>query len=352
MCRHEFLPSLLRNYNQPDRNLKQCATGGICDMERSNRLNDKGVLARMSARGSIGKPLEDLRTYILDERLEPVPIGVRGELYVSGAGLTRGYLHRGGLTAWRFIANPFESSQRMYRTGDMGRWRSDGTIEYLQRNDEQVKIRGYRIELGEIESQLQAHSGVRQAVVLAREDVPGEKRLVAYVVHEAPGEQKPRSEEPPEPPQLREYLKSVLPDYMIPAAFVMLEELPLTGNGKLDRSALPAPAPAPRHVDYAEAASPKEKILQEIWKQALHLEQFGVRDNPFDAGADSLLLMRVIARANAALETSLTPMDLFRHPTISELTAYLERGVATRVDLSAIEDQARRRKRRPRGVAL
>jgi amino acid adenylation domain-containing protein len=177
----------------------------------------------------IGRPIGDLKVYLLDRRGQPVPLGVVGEIYVGGAGVARGYLNRPELTAQRFVPDPFsaESSARMYKSGDLGRWRADGTIEYLGRNDDQVKIRGYRIELGEIEAALRQYPAVAEAVVLAREDEPGEKRLVGYVVA--------RVGAAPSAEVLREHLLGVLPQYMVPSAFVVLEGLPLTGNGKLDR---------------------------------------------------------------------------------------------------------------------
>jgi amino acid adenylation domain-containing protein len=259
----------------------------------------------------IGQRICDLRTYILDGQTEPVPERVCGELYVGGAGMARGYLNRPGLTAERFVPDPFavEPGARMYRTGDLGRYRADGNIEFLGRNDFQVKVRGFRIELGEIEARLSEQSGVREAVVIAREDVAGEKRLVAYVVGEA------------DAGQLRMHLQQSLPEYMVPAAFVILERLPLTPNGKLDRKALPMPDV---HASIG-AVSPRnevEKQVAEIWKKTLGISSLGIEDNFFDLGGNSILLYRVFGLLRS-LRNDLQLVDLFRYPTVSAIAAYL-----------------------------
>src|SRR5581483_1254719 len=219
---------------------------------------------------AIGRPISNTQIHILDAHLQPVPIGVAGEIYIAGAGVARGYLNRAELTAQRFVSDPYstDAHARMYKTGDLGRWRADGTIEYLGRNDHQVKIRGFRIELGEIEAQLSRHAQVKEAVVIAREDVPGEKRLVAYLTaregfHAAAEE-------------LREHLKAVLPEYMVPSAFVKLESLPLTPNGKLDRRALPAPELGSYVSRRYEAPQGEvEEILAGIWQGLLRVERVG-----------------------------------------------------------------------------
>jgi len=263
----------------------------------------------------IGRPLANTRVYVLDEDLSPVPVGVAGELYIGGVGLARGYLNRPGLTAERFVPNPFEIGERLYRTGDMGRWQADGTLEFLGRVDHQVKVRGFRIELGEIEAALVEHPGVRQAVTVAREDEPGEKQLVAYVVaHEgwSPGAG-----------ELRAHLKQSLPDYMMPSAFVMLEALPLTPNGKVDRRALPIPEGRLEERIYAGPRTPSEELLAAIFGDVLRLERVGVHDNFFDLGGHSLLAMRVTARARQTFGVELPLRTLFEAPTIAELAPQL-----------------------------
>ena len=211
----------------------------------------------------IGRPISNARIYILDRHCEPVPIGASGEIYIGGAGVARGYLNRPELTAERFIASPFVDGDRLYRTGDLGRYRRDGTIEFLGRNDFQVKIRGFRIELGEIEARLAEHPGVREAVVLAREDAPGDKRLVAYTTTRPDAA-------PPGAEALRAHLAASLPEYMVPAAYVALDALPLTANGKLDRQALPAPdSSAFAARGYEPPVGETEERLARIWARLL-----------------------------------------------------------------------------------
>src|SRR5690606_16876039 len=231
-----------------------------------------------AARGSlIGRALPDLQLHVLDAHRQPQPIGVTGELYVGGAGVARGYLNRPPLTDERFIVDPADPQSRLYRTGDLGRWLPDGTLEYLGRNDFQVKIRGFRIELGEIEARLSGCAGVAEAVVIAREDVPGDKRLVAYLVAEPDAVLAAAD--------LRETLAQTLPEHMLPAAFVLLDELPLTANGKLDRAALPAPDDS--HVERQQYLAPRdatEQALADIWQDVLGLQQVGIDDNFFRIG--------------------------------------------------------------------
>ncbi|MGH3886377.1 MAG: amino acid adenylation domain-containing protein, partial [Pseudonocardiaceae bacterium] len=261
----------------------------------------------------IGRPITNTRVYVLDRRLRPVPVGVAGELYLAGRGLARGYLERAGLTAARFVACPFGTpGSRMYRTGDIVRWNTAGEVEYLGRADEQVKIRGFRIELGEVQAALLAHPEVAEAVVAARQEQSGHKRLVAYLVP-ASGSVTPNTT------ALREYLRQMLPEYMIPSAFVALDEFPLNPNGKLDRNALPAPDfAAGAGGGYVAPRTPTEQTLAEIWAQVLGVQQVGAEDNFFELGGDSILSIQVVSRARQA-GLWLTSKDIFLHQTIAEL---------------------------------
>ncbi|WP_420977009.1 amino acid adenylation domain-containing protein [Bacillus vallismortis] len=275
-------------------------------------------IAALRANSLIGCGIPDLGVYVLDERLQPVPPGVAGEMYVSGAGLARGYLGRSGLTAERFIADPFgPPGTRMYRTGDVARLRADGSLDYVGRADHQVKIRGFRIELGEIEAALVQHSQLEDAAVIVREDQPGDKRLAAYVI--------PSSEETFNPAELRKSAAERLPDYMVPSAFVAMEELPLTPNGKLDRKALPAP-------DFTAAVTgrgprtPQEEILCDLFMEVLHLPRVGIDDRFFDVGGHSLLAVQLMSRIREALGVELSIGVLFEAPTVAGLAERLEMG--------------------------
>ena len=271
----------------------------------------------------IGRPLANQRVYILDKHQEPAPIGVAGELYIGGVGVARGYQNRARLTAERFLPDPFasEPEARMYRTGDLGRWLPDGNIGFLGRNDFLVKVRGFRIELGEIESRLAEHPGVREAVVIAREDTPGDLRVVAYYTTADPHSS---TEEGLDPEALRSHLSARLPEYMLPAAYVRLRSLPLTINGKVDRKALPLPTTVihkPRH--YEPPIGKTETALAEIWAEFLKLDPIGRRDNFFELGGHSLLAARMIARVRASFNTRTPLFSFIQTPTIAYLADLL-----------------------------
>jgi amino acid adenylation domain-containing protein/non-ribosomal peptide synthase protein (TIGR01720 family) len=258
----------------------------------------------------IGRPISNTQVYLLDRHLQPVPPGVPGELFISGEGLARGYLGSSSLTAERFLPNPFTSSPgaRMYRTGDLARHRHDGLLEFLGRLDSQVKVRGFRIELAEVESSLLSHPSLREAVVVAREDSPGLKRLVAYFTGQALG-----------PESLRSFLSQRLPEYMVPSAFVHLAALPLTSHGKVDRKALPAPDSRPELAQsFVAPRDEVERKLASIWATVLRLERVGVHDNFFQLGGDSISSLQVISRARQQ-GLHLSPKQLFQHQTIAEL---------------------------------
>ncbi|MCK7622568.1 non-ribosomal peptide synthase/polyketide synthase [Streptomyces sp. RS10V-4] len=304
---------------------------------------DRATAAR-AAGSAIGRGLSDLRVRVLDGRLRPVPPGAAGELYVAGEGLARGYLNRPGLTAARFVADPFgPPGTRMYRTGDRARWRADGTLEYLGRADQQVKIRGFRIEPGEIEAALTAHPDLAEAAVTVREDTPGARRLVAHVV---PAARRPA----PTPAALRAHLARTLPAHMVPAAYVTLDALPLTRNGKLDHRALPAPGPEGYAAAGAGRTAPRtaaERLVARVWADVLGTggtgapgpaepatggagAEIGTEDSFFALGGDSILAVRVASRLRAALGTGVSPRLLFTHPTLEALAAALPAPAAGR----------------------
>jgi len=268
----------------------------------------------------IGKPIINTRVYILDEFMNEVPIGVVGELYIGGAGVARGYLHRPDLTADRFVPDRFgpKPGGRLYRTGDLCRALADGNMEFIGRRDEQVKIRGFRVEPGEIESVLSSHAAVEDSVVVVREDETGNKRLVAYLVSD---------EDVAGVPEIRKYILERLPEYMVPALFVRLEALPLTPNGKVDRRRLPDPSQSRENLEstYVAPETAAETTLAEVWKQVLGVTDVGIDDNFFEMGGDSILTIQVIARANQA-GLRLSPKLMFQHPTIRRLAAVAEEG--------------------------
>jgi amino acid adenylation domain-containing protein len=265
----------------------------------------------------IGAPLGNVSVYVCDALGAPQPPGVPGELLIGGAGVARGYLGRARLTAERFVPDPFgrQDGARLYRTGDRARWRADGTLEFLGRLDAQVKIRGFRIEPGEIEAVLRGHESVTDCVVVAREDVPGDRRLVAYVAGGA------------EADELREHARGSLPEYMVPAAFVVLDQLPLTPNGKLDRKALPAPEYAAGADRYVAPRTQVEEVLAGIWAEVLRRDRVGVHDSFFDLGGHSLLIMRLLAEIQATFDLELSIRTVFSMRTLEAMAGEIERRI-------------------------
>ncbi|MBI3418287.1 MAG: amino acid adenylation domain-containing protein [Verrucomicrobia bacterium] len=280
----------------------------------------EGDVAQLPGAGlvPIGRPFPNSQIYILDERRQLVPVGVTGELCISGPGLARGYLNRPDLTAEKFIPHPFsvDPGARLYRTGDVARYRPDGTIEFLGRSDHQVKIRGFRIELGEIEAVLNQHPQVRQVVVIVREDTPGDKRLTAYLVTGQPA---------PALADLRAHAKQHLPDYMVPAAFVFLDKLPLTNNGKLDRKALPAPDASHSGGDFLAPRSALELELKNIWEEILGVKPIGIADNFFEIGGHSLLAVKLFIKVEQVTGKKMPLATLFQAPTIEQFAEILHR---------------------------
>jgi amino acid adenylation domain-containing protein len=289
-----------------------------------------GVIAADRPRNglpSIGSPIDNVRIHVLDEQLRTVPDGVPGEIYIGGDGVARGYRNRPDLTAERFIASPFRNEDgRLYRTGDLGRTLPNGEIAFLGRLDDQIKIRGYRIELNEINAVLNEHPSVQASVVIAREDAPGEKRLVAYVVLVA-GSQ--RDEQ-----RLRELLRQRLPDYMEPAAFVWMESLPLTPNGKVNRAALPLPSVEERERDreFIAPRTPVEEALAGIIREVLKLPRVSMDDDFFHLGAHSLLGAQVVARVRGVFGTELKLLDVFDAPTVAELSLKIEEALTRQLN--------------------
>ena len=282
----------------------------------------------------IGRPIRNTRAYVLDGQGEPVPPGVAGELWLGGAGVARGYLGQSAQTAERFVASRFDAGERLYRSGDLCRREKDGRLTYLGRNDFQVKVRGFRIELGEIEAQLQQCAGVREAVVVARAAGGGERQLVAYWV----------GEDSIEASTLRGWLEGRLPSYMVPMAYVQLEAWPLTPNGKLDRSALPAPGESARVCEaYTAPEGELETALASIWSELLGVSQVGRDDHFFALGGHSLLAVRLQAMVERRLQQRVTLVDLFRHTTIAQLAAFLRDGGR---NVGRVDDSDRRGEQR------
>jgi len=280
-----------------------------------------GVCVDADQKPSIGRPIDNVRIYLLDEQMHPVPIGVAGELHIAYDGLARGYINRPEISAEKFVPNPFsdEPGGRLYKTGDRARYLPDGRIDFLGRIDNQVKVRGYRIEPGEVEQVFKQHPVVNDVVVVVREDTPGDKRLVAYVVS--------RPEPPLEISSLRSFGKEKLPQYMMPSVFVVLQSVPLTPNGKVDRKALPKPDQAEARTDapYLPPQTELERIVTDIWQHVLKIGHVSLNDNFFDLGGHSLLMIQVQGKLRAALKRNISITDLFKYPNVNDLVAYLSR---------------------------
>lgn len=289
---------------------------------------------------SIGRPIANTQIYILDPQMQPVPIGVPGELHIGGDGLARGYLNRPELTGQKFIPDPFNNNPhaQLYKTGDLARYLHDGNIEFFGRIDHQVKVRGFRIELGEIEAVLEQHPAIGQAVVTAREDIPGDKRLVAYLLATDP---------PPTVSELRNFLKESLPDYMVPSVFMFMAAFPLTPNKKVDRRALPPPDSLRPELEAAYVApqTEVERTIAPIWQEVLNVEKVGVHDNFFDMGGHSLLLVQVQNKLQKAFGRDIPVADMFRYPTIDTLTKYLSQEEKTSPSFEKIQDRLKKRTR-------
>lgn len=282
----------------------------------------------------IGRPIANTQIYLLDAQLQPVPIGVIGELYIAGDGLARGYYGRPDLTAERFLPNPFaqQPGRRMYKTGDQGRWLADGNIEFLGRNDHQVKVRGYRIELGEIEANLNRHAAVAQAIVTTHKDASESSALVAYLIAAD-------KNAPPATDDLRAHLGQSLPDYMIPGIFIFLESYPLTPNGKIDRKALPTPdrEQLTSQQIFVAPGTPFEEVLAEVWEEVLDINPIGIHDNFFNLGGHSLLATQVVSRIRDRFEIALPVRHLFEAPTIARLAVRVEQILLAEIE--ALDDE-------------
>jgi len=294
----------------------------------------------------IGRPIANTELYVLDERLEPTPTGVSGEIYIGGAGLARGYVSQAGLTAERFMPHPFVAGARLYRTGDVGRWNREGELEYLGRGDTQVKVRGFRIELEEIEAAVGRTAGVAECVVELREARRGDQRLVCYVVLEA-GAQLNVSE-------LREQLREQLPEYMVPGVFVELEQLPLSAHGKLDRKRLPEPGGERPELAlaYEEPRGELEREIAAVWTEVLGVERVGAYDNFFDLGGHSLLVVDAQRKLAERGVGEVSVVELFQYPTVSALAKRLQgEAESVSVDRGQVRAEARRQLKKRRQIA-
>ena len=319
----------------------------LCPLSTNDIVAGKG-------RSPIGVPLPETQVYVCDGAMNSQPIGVPGEIYVGGTGVSRGYLNQPFLTAERFIDNPFKKGERLYRSGDLGCWRDDGTLEHLGRNDSQVQLRGFRIELGEIEAVLGAHAGVRKNVVISRgsrsfgSDTPDNRRLIAYIV--------PESNDAQLIPELRRLVKEKLPDYMVPSAFVMLNKMPLTANNKIDHKALPDPDQSRPELDkaYVQPQNETERVIARVWQDVLNLEKVGIYDNFFDIGGSSLSIIQVNKRLKSLFNRDIAVVEMFKYATIHALSQYLSQSQESVVSVASKirnrvsqQKQARKQRNRP-----
>ena len=319
---------------------QQTSARRVYDLYGPSETTTYSTYAQRTPEGvsTIGKPIGNTKVYILDSHLNPVPIGVAGELYIGGEGLARGYLNRSELTAEKFITNPFSANpaSRLYRTGDLARYRADGNIEFIGRLDNQVKLRGYRIELGEIEAVISQHPTVREAVAMVREDTPGDKRLVAYVAGDGP--------RAVEPDALKTFLKARLPDYMVPSAWVLLDAMPRTANGKTDLKSLPKPQQSQFETKgkFVGPRNQTEELLAQVWAEVLGRARVGIHDNFFALGGHSLLATQVVSRLRNAFKLDLPLRTIFESPTIEELAlaiSHIQAREPGREALSRILDE-------------
>jgi len=286
----------------------------------------------------IGRPLANTQIYVLDAMLHPVPFGVVGEIYIAGDGVARGYLGQPELTDERFVDDPFRPGQRMYKSGDQGRWLADGNLAFAGRNDFQVKIRGFRIELGEIENRLASHPQVREVVVVAREDLPGDKRLVAYLTS--------RDGSAMEADELRQYVAAAVAEHMVPSAYVVLDAMPLTPNGKVDRKALPVPVLVRGNADYVAPRDELEEALAHHWADALKLDRIGIHDSFFELGGNSLLIVKLHSRLSELYPDRLAIADYFKHTTVARLAEHIRTGADANSRVSATLSRAEQRRSR------
>ncbi|MEM6614538.1 MAG: amino acid adenylation domain-containing protein, partial [Cyanobacteria bacterium P01_C01_bin.72] len=298
------------------------------------------LIAPESERITIGRPISNTQIYLLDSQLQPVPIGVPGEIYLAGSGLARGYLNQPELNEKSFLQNPFENkpASRMYKTGDLARYLQDGNIEYLGRLDRQLKIRGFRIELGEIENALLRHPAVESAVAMARANEIDQQQLVAYLVSE--------KNQQPTISELRQYLQGILPNYMIPSSFFFLESIPLLPNGKIDRLALPVPENLRPTLatTYKAPQSETEQKIAKLWQEVLHLDRVGIDDNFFDLGGHSLLLLELNQKLNKSLQQELAIVQMFQYPTIASLAQFISQDSPEEDTFQSLRNRVQRQK--------